>query len=173
MSFEACGRWGDSKTDAPVEYLRELLATLDIKDDEHGDVSLIHETGWCLAAYPDGILTWENLDAGEPRHMIDVSREAVLALWLKLAAGEIAAVDAEPWLPGYEPPRTAEEQAEIIRRSEEITRAGQKEFWDALGPERDGVACRRPGCIRGAIHYSVFCRVHHFEALRGPCPFSD
>jgi hypothetical protein len=33
--------------------------------------------------------------------MRGVPREKVLALWLKLAEGNIAAVEAEAWLPGY------------------------------------------------------------------------
>jgi len=32
--------------------------------------------------------------------MKGVSRQKVLELWLKLAAGNIAVVEAEPWLPG-------------------------------------------------------------------------
>jgi hypothetical protein len=32
--------------------------------------------------------------------MKGVSRQKVLELWLELAAGDIAAVEAEPWLPG-------------------------------------------------------------------------
>jgi len=48
------------------------------------------------------LLIWEDLSAeGSPRHMRDVSRERVLELWQKLAKGDILAVDAEPWKPGY------------------------------------------------------------------------
>jgi hypothetical protein len=47
-------------------------------------------------------------------------------------------------------------------------------FYDTLGPERPGVACRFPGCPCGAIGQSVFCRAHHFEQVMGrPCPFDD
>lgn len=38
-----------------------------------------------------------------PKYMNGVPREKVLALWLKLAEGDIAAVEAEPWLSGYGP----------------------------------------------------------------------
>ena len=49
-----------------------------------------------------GLLVWENVEAEEssPRHMTSVPRRKVLDLWLKLAQGDIAAVEAEPWLPG-------------------------------------------------------------------------
>ena len=95
-----------------VERLREILQELDIEteDFEHPDVSLKHETEWCLSAFLSGLLIWENVDgvpenddpdpeAKPARHMKGVSRQKVLELWLKLAAGNIAAVEAEPWLP--------------------------------------------------------------------------
>ena len=105
MAFHARGRWGGDEPDPPVERLRTLLQELDtqIEDIEHPDVSLTHETEWCLSAFPSGLLVWENLEAGDanPRHMKGVPRDKVLALWLKLAGGDIAAVEAQPWLPGY------------------------------------------------------------------------
>jgi hypothetical protein len=102
MSYHVNRRWGDSDDDPPVERMREALAELDVQDIEHPDVALIHESGWCLGAYPSGLLIWEDLSAeGSPRHMRDVSRERVLELWQKLAKGDILAVDAEPWKPGY------------------------------------------------------------------------
>ena len=101
MSFSARGRWDGGESNPPVERLREILQELDIEpeDDEHPDVSLKHEE-WCLSAFPSGLLIWGNLDEDADRHMDGVSRQKVLELWLKLAAGDIAAVDAEPWLPG-------------------------------------------------------------------------
>jgi hypothetical protein len=87
----------------PIERLRELLQSLDVEDKEHADVALKHETEWCLSAYSGGFLVWENADAEEAdaRHMKGVPRERVLVLWLALAQGDISAVEAEPWLPGY------------------------------------------------------------------------
>ena len=113
MSFSARGRWMGVERNPSVERLREILQELDIEteDFEHPDVSLKHETEWCLSAFLSGVLIWENVD-GVPenddtdpeaklaRHMKGVSRQKVLELWLKLAAGDIAAVEAEPWLPG-------------------------------------------------------------------------
>src|SRR5687767_15519193 len=102
MSYHVTRRWGASFDDPPVERMRHALAELDVEDIEHPDVALTHESGWCLGAYPRGLLIWEDLSAvGAPRHMRDVSRERVLELWQKLAKGDIAAVDAEPWKPGY------------------------------------------------------------------------
>ena len=114
MGFSARGRWSGSESNPPIGRLREILQELDIEtgDFEHPDVSLKHETEWCLSAFLSGLLIWANddgpasgldLDADSypgDRHMRGVSREKVLELWLKLAAGDIAGVEAEPWLPG-------------------------------------------------------------------------
>ena len=79
----------------------EVLAELDAEDREHPCVSLTHESEWSLGAYPDGLLVWENLEEGDPRHMNAVPREQVLSLWIKLSEGRIPEIEREPWLPGY------------------------------------------------------------------------
>ncbi len=44
-------------------------------------------------------------------------------------------------------------------------------FLKAIGHERPGTTCREPGCDRGTVQASVFCRQHHFEAVMGrPIP---
>jgi hypothetical protein len=103
MSYIVRDRWGATQRDPPGERLRELLQSLDIEDGEHPDVALRHETEWCLSVFPSGLLVWENVEDTDdrPRHMKGVPREKVLALWLDLARGNVAAVEAEPWLPGY------------------------------------------------------------------------
>jgi hypothetical protein len=101
MSYHVNRRWGDSDDDPTIEKMREALAELDEEDIEHPDVALIHESGWCLGAYPSGLLIWEHLEGSGPRHMRGISRERVLELWQMLARGEFAAIDAEPWKPGY------------------------------------------------------------------------
>jgi hypothetical protein len=111
MGFSARGRWSSSESNPPIGRLREILRELDIEtgDFEHPDVSLKHETEWCLSAFHSGRLIWENVGDGDEddadkikpaRHMKGMSRQKVLELWLKLAAGNIAMVEAEPWLPG-------------------------------------------------------------------------
>jgi hypothetical protein len=55
---------------------------------------------------------------------------------------------------------------------EEIIARLDREFFDSLGTERDGTTCRREGCTRGAVQFSAFCRIHHFENVKKkPCPF--
>ena len=101
MSFHVNRRWGDSDDNPTIEKMQEALAELDVEDIEHPDVALIHESGWCLGAYPSGLLIWEHLGGSAPRHMRGISRERVLELWQTLASGALAAVNAEPWKPGY------------------------------------------------------------------------
>ena len=102
MAFHITTRWGGDEPNASPERMWEVLAQLDAEDVEHPSVSLTHETEWCLGAYPGGLLVWENLEGGEPRHMNGVSRQRVLALWLLLAEGGLVEIEAEPWLPGYQ-----------------------------------------------------------------------
>jgi hypothetical protein len=47
-----------------------------------------------------------------------------------------------------------------------------REFFESLGPERDGTICRAPECSQGAIQFSAFCARHHFESIKKrPYPF--
>ena len=102
MTFHVTTRWGGDLKTPPVGRLREVLDELDVEDDEHVSVSLTHESEWCLGAYPGGLLVWENLEGDDPKHMNHVSRDRILELWLLLSEGELAAIHAQPWLPGYE-----------------------------------------------------------------------
>ena len=101
MTFHVYHRFGESETNPPLESLDELYEELQIENREHLDVSLQHESEWCLAAFPGGLLVWENLEQGNPRHMKSVPREKVLTLWRLLAEGEIDAINSEPWQDGY------------------------------------------------------------------------
>jgi hypothetical protein len=102
MSFHVMTRWGEHEREPTETRMREVLAELDANDDEHPDVSLTHESEWCLSAYPSGILVYENLEAGEPRHLNHVSRARVLELWLLLSKGQMEVIETEPWINGYE-----------------------------------------------------------------------
>jgi len=55
-----------------------------------------------------------------------------------------------------------------------VTKNLDRQFYQSLGHERASTPCRAQNCSRGAIQYSVFCRVHHFENIqKKPCPFND
>ena len=103
MGYHVFTRWGSDHSCPTPEQMREVLAELDADDIEHPSVSLTHDLEWCLAACPGGLLVWENLEADDQaRHLNDVARERVLTLWIRLAEGRLAEIEAEPWIPGYE-----------------------------------------------------------------------
>ncbi len=104
----------DSEDNPPLERLRDLLAELAIEDEEHPEVGVHHDSGWCIAAYGRGYVTWEipkvRIDEGKKvndgkittgRHMTGVTDEKIIELWTKLARGDIDGIEAEPWKPGY------------------------------------------------------------------------
>ncbi len=96
-------RMGGSVLEVDDKAIDHVLAELDEPvDDEHPDVSIQDESGWCLSAYQSGCLVWENVeDAGPPRHMPAVSRERMGELFRRVAAGDLDAVETAPWLAGY------------------------------------------------------------------------
>ena len=101
MTSELTFRWGRSDSEPTVDQMREALSELDAHDPEHGDAFLQHESGWCLSAYESGLLAWENVESGPPRHMSDVPRAVALRLWIALSRGDFATIEKEAWLPGY------------------------------------------------------------------------
>ena len=105
VSFVVTNRMGQDFKAPDAETIDRVLAELDEPvDDEHPDSSLTHETGWSLGAFPSGAVMWENVanhDASAPRHLAAVPRAEVRRLWHALAAGDITAVESQPWLPGY------------------------------------------------------------------------
>jgi len=68
-------------------------------------------------------------------------------------------------------------QQEIAKGSPHYEAAAlqiERDFYDQLGPELFGETCNASDCGRDRIHYSVLCKVHHYEQIRKKvCPFSD
>ena len=94
---------------SPVR-LREALAWLDgnVPEDAPSVSLSCGDTEWSLGTFPDGLTIWMNqrydhYGYGRPRHMVGVPREKVLALWKLLAAGRLADIERELWLPGDTP----------------------------------------------------------------------
>ncbi len=57
---------------------------------------------------------------------------------------------------------------------EEVKLRLDREFFDGLGEERPEVSCKAQACSKGAVQYSIFCRIHHFEMVgKKPCPFVE
>jgi hypothetical protein len=103
MAFHVTHRYGAMTSNPPSSTFASLLRELDERpeDQEHCSVSVTHESEWCLGAHGGGHVVWENLEGGDPRHMVHVPDAEILRLWQLLAAGDIAAIEREPWLPGY------------------------------------------------------------------------
>lgn len=85
----------------PLSALPGLLDELERVDAEHGDVSVTHESEWCISVSRSGYTTLEHLERGEPRHLRDLPREKILDLWTKLANGDIEGVKSAAWISGY------------------------------------------------------------------------
>jgi hypothetical protein len=118
----------------------------------------------------DGRLVLSIANGRGVQHLLDVSRERTLELWRMLAAGDLAGVQRKAWKPGNGYVLTLEREA----RNRASVLQDDRAFYVGLGAERPGVPCRHAGCSRGAVEYSVLCRVHHFESIRGrPSPFDD
>lgn len=101
FAFHIYHRFGACDSDPPSDSFDALYDELAAEDDEHPEVSVGHESEWSLGAFVGGLLVWENVEDCEPRHMRDASRENVIRLWRLLAAGDLDAIQAEPWLQGY------------------------------------------------------------------------
>ena len=95
---------GISMLNPDVAALRELLAQLDrvsCDDVDHPDITLIHDpSGWSLSVFPNGTVTFEDLDAPDTHapYMKNVSRQDSLQLWLELSRGEIEKIQKRPWV---------------------------------------------------------------------------
>jgi len=102
VSYWVNNLMGNSDIEYPIGSLADLYSELAEADHEHTDVSLTHESEWCLSAFPSGLLIWENVSGeGEPQHMLNVSKEKTIELWSLLANGLIEEINKENWLQGY------------------------------------------------------------------------
>lgn len=93
---------GNADQNVPLDSLAMLYDELAEADGEHTDVSLTHESEWCLSAFASGLVVWESVSGeGEPKHMKGMSKEKTIALWILLASGNLSEIDQELWMPGY------------------------------------------------------------------------
>lgn len=91
------------ESDPPLSALPSLLRELDERpeDTEHGSVAVSHESEWCISVSRGGYVVFEHLEDGGERHMRDVPATRIIDLWSRLARGDIASIESEPWSPGY------------------------------------------------------------------------
>lgn len=103
MAFHLTHRYGSMSSGEQSSDFAALLRELDDRpeDTEHGSVAVTHETEWSVSVSRGGYVVCENLETGGERHMDNVPASKILELWRCLAEGNIAAIEKEPWLPGY------------------------------------------------------------------------
>lgn len=97
--------WGQVEANPPLTRLDDALLELQAADEEHGSVSLEHESGWDLSYSAGRTLILEKVDSDRPGdrfHQRDVPAVTVKRLWLLLSEGRMREVLCEPWSPGYE-----------------------------------------------------------------------
>ena len=86
------------------EELDHLLSELDEPSDaEHPDVSISRASGLTLSAFNSGLVVVENVESDDiaPMHQRGLSRDEVRRIFRLLAHGEVAALSALDWQPGY------------------------------------------------------------------------
>jgi hypothetical protein len=102
MAFTITHVSGAMESDPPLSALPALLEELATADAEHPDVAVGHESGWTLSAFSRGALVWENVEEPETvGHLTDVDRLEIRRLFEAVAMGDVDAVSALPWRPGY------------------------------------------------------------------------
>ena len=165
-------RWGGSDFTG-IDQIREMISQMTIKDGEHPDAWMTHDSGWTLTLHEQGLIIWGNpSESINDRHLVTTDSEIAERLLVLLGEGRISEIEgAITWQPGrgVRPP-TAEE----IKESEDAMLASYRDWYDKLGAEDSGERCATSGCERGALKRSVMCRRHHFEMIQKvSCPFTD
>ncbi len=152
--------------------MASFLTALDPDDEEHGAAWVSDEADNSIEYEVSGNVSYRAGDRS--RHLPSVLKARVLPLWIALAEGDFAALEREPWHPGARPPLSPEQIQERERAFASAQLAFDRSFYEELGAERPNTACRAPGCQRGTISLSVFCRPHHFASVRGRVsPFEE
>jgi hypothetical protein len=102
MTFSVTHIDGSMEQPPDASNLSRLLNELEQADPEHGDISVVHESGWGLVVLPHGRVIWENVeDDDAPRHLEGLTRQATLKLMQLVADGDLESVEAHSWAPGY------------------------------------------------------------------------
>lgn len=102
VSYFMNNAMGESVDEPDEAKIRAIVAELQNADNEHFDVSLVHESGWSLSVYPDRSLVWENVndEAVQPSELTLEAWSDVIDALLKLSRGEVSAVQSLGWREG-------------------------------------------------------------------------
>lgn len=163
-------RWGGDGNFTGIDQIRKMISEMSVKDREHPDAWMTHDSGWTLTLHEQGLIIWGNPDEDiANRHIVTADVKFWERALVLLGEGKIHNIESMAWNAGsgIRPP-TAEE----IKEMADALLAHDREWYDKLGPEDSGERCATPGCARGTLKRSVMCRSHHFEMIRkSPCPF--
>jgi hypothetical protein len=171
VGYAVESRWGGSEDEPSTERMRELIAELDVRDEEHPDTWLVHaDSAWSLRFDEDRYAYLTDSDYTTPAHMTDVSAQMALELWTLFSKGGPDAVSGFPWIKGERQPTDAE-IADKVERARHSSLQLDRDFVERLGAEYTDYLCRAEGCGRGHVRYSVLCRLHHVEQImKRPLP---
>jgi len=93
---------GSGEDDPPISTFEALYSELQRADGEHNDVAVIDDdTGWCITAYPSGLVIFQSLADGSAYHMRNMDRVTTIRLWTLLARGAIEDIRKLPWEAGF------------------------------------------------------------------------
>jgi hypothetical protein len=102
MTYYAYDRMGKTVPLPDEATMLTLLDSLAVRDPEHPEVSLNHESGWTLSVFGSGLVVLENVETDEgPWNRRLESPQEALALWRQLARGDFTALQSNPWDMGY------------------------------------------------------------------------
>ena len=128
-------RWGGSEASPQPHRLRELIAELDVRDQEHPDTWMMHQDSeWVLRLDEDRFAYLGNPEGETIGHLADVSAETALMLWTCFATGGPDAVAKFAWKQGPRPV-SEQERAERAERARASIWLADRAFYDQLGPE--------------------------------------
>lgn len=91
--FTVTHRMGSMESDPVGDWLDSLLIELDLVDDEHPDVAIVHESGWSLSAFRGGLVVWENVEVDQGNFRAKLTRPELREAFDAVARGDITAVE--------------------------------------------------------------------------------
>lgn len=170
--------------DRPDPTRRDLRTYLKEVDEWHPRASLHDSGGRTITYWVDGRITYttgqeladfdgETYDlvydvrTGFTRRLEGKSPRDVMRFWKRMMRGDYEWIEDHAWIEGSISEETEEAFIEFTRQA---MRDRDQAFLHRLGPEIEGEACKKGGCERARVKFSVFCRVHHFENLHGRLP---
>ena|SRR5450432_1081669 len=131
MAYYVANALGESEDQPSRARMLEFLESIDHLDLEHGAAWLTDTTENSLEFNGDGTLVFSRQN-GMPRHIVGVSKQGALELWVLLAQGDLDDLEKQPWQPGLRPPLAPDEAARRQRDVAHWQLRQDREFYDLL-----------------------------------------